>query len=310
MNKPSITISVNPTYFCNFDCDFCYLTKEQLNDKKLLKQELLIERLNEVTDFFSIECIDVYGGEVGLLPTDYLDQLIDTLKLYCLDINVITNLSKINPSFLRLDINLSVSWEGDIRRKSSTVLDNLKVIGRDVNLLMLAGKEMLSWSPNKLKTIVNEINTIPYIRSVEIKPYSSNQANSFDITFNAFEEHVKSWFVIDKKFMFVNEIHLNGVFEGTVNSFSDDHLYIDPFGRFNVLDFDASDNEYFKEITNVETYFDWTNEEKVKVSENSFCSKCPYLGSCLSEHLRDVKSIDQSCNGFYQLIEWFRKRQL
>ena len=31
--KP-ITVSINPSYFCNFRCDFCYLTSEQLGDQK------------------------------------------------------------------------------------------------------------------------------------------------------------------------------------------------------------------------------------------------------------------------------------
>ena len=31
--KP-ITVSINPSYFCNFSCDFCYLTPEQLKDQK------------------------------------------------------------------------------------------------------------------------------------------------------------------------------------------------------------------------------------------------------------------------------------
>jgi MoaA/NifB/PqqE/SkfB family radical SAM enzyme len=310
MSKPSITISVNPTYFCNFDCNFCYLTKEQLNDKTLLNLDILIQKLIKVSNFFNIECIDIYGGEVGLLSTEYLEQLINTLRNYSTDINVITNLSKLHPSFSRSDINLSVSWEGEIRRKSSTVLDHLKSIGRDVNLLMLASTEMLNWSSEELKIIIDEINSISTIKSVEVKPYSSNQANSFEISYRSFEAHVKKWFEFDKNFIFVNETQLKGIFEGTVNSFSDDHLYIDPQGNFNVLDFDENDNEYFREVADVENYFSWTNQEKVKVSKNSFCSKCPYLGSCLSEHLRDVKSIDQSCNGFYKLIEWFSKTQI
>ena len=42
----SITVSINPTYYCNFRCDFCYLTEEQLSDRKIIKREDLEQSLN------------------------------------------------------------------------------------------------------------------------------------------------------------------------------------------------------------------------------------------------------------------------
>ena len=29
-----MNLSINPTYYCNFRCDFCYLTPEQLGDRQ------------------------------------------------------------------------------------------------------------------------------------------------------------------------------------------------------------------------------------------------------------------------------------
>ncbi len=47
MDKP-ITVSVNPSYFCNFRCDFCYLTEEQLSDQKKIELEKLDDLLSQI----------------------------------------------------------------------------------------------------------------------------------------------------------------------------------------------------------------------------------------------------------------------
>ena len=61
----------------------------------------------------------------------------------------------------------------------------------------------------------------------------------------------------------------------------------------------------------------WIHEEatsinqayiKDRVVKNPYCSQCDYLGSCLSEHLRDVKSLTYSCNGFKHLLDWYNER--
>src|SRR5690606_3327439 len=96
------------------------------------------------------------------------------------------------------------------------------------------------------------------------------------------------------------------VIRGEQNSFSDDHIYITPNGEFAVLEFDKNDNEYFMELSSFQDYLDWTMIEKNRVSMNGYCMSCEYYGRCLSEHLREVKDISQSCNGFKHLIDWYK----
>ena len=76
-------LSINPTYYCNFSCDFCYLTKEQLNDKSLLRLDILEQRLKEVTEKTQIDMVDLYGGEVGLLSDHYVNQLLTVNGILC-----------------------------------------------------------------------------------------------------------------------------------------------------------------------------------------------------------------------------------
>ena len=64
-------ISLNPTYLCNFKCDFCYLTPTQLADKNKINLGDLDKRLSEVSKVVPIEYVDLYGGEISVLGDDY-----------------------------------------------------------------------------------------------------------------------------------------------------------------------------------------------------------------------------------------------
>lgn len=306
MSKLPIVLSINPWYFCNFDCNFCYLTPSQLNDKKLLDLNLLKTRINEIEELFEITLVDIYGGEIALLPKDYFDSLIRLFKTKSIPINLITNLSMVSSHFLDESVELSVSWDGDLRRRWQDVYRNLSTIGRDVHILMLASKEMISWSEAQLSHIISMLNQASTVKSVEIKPYSTNQANQFRVSHLDYENFVKRWFSYSREFIFVNEENLKGVFSGESNSFSDNHLYITPKGEFSVLDFDEFGHEYFKAVNTISDYLEWSNLEKIKAQNNLVCNNCEYQGVCLTEHLRDVKSKEDSCNGYHHLIKWYQ----
>jgi hypothetical protein len=152
-------------------------------------------------------------------------------------------------------------------------------------------------------------NTLGNLISVEIKPYSANQANQLQVSYTEYEEFVKKWIENKNKKFQLNNIHLlNSVVDASRNSFSDDHVYITPSGNYGVLEFDLNENEFFKEYKTFKEYLQWCNLEKVRVSNNKFCSKCDYYGKCLSEHLRDVKNVKNSCNGFVNLIKWYEDK--
>ena len=72
MMKPKINLSINPSYFCNFRCPWCYLKPEQLGDQKCIDHFKLSELLNEVQTHRDIEHIDLYGGEIGILKKEHL----------------------------------------------------------------------------------------------------------------------------------------------------------------------------------------------------------------------------------------------
>lgn len=307
--KP-ITLSINPTYLCNFRCEFCYLTEEQLADTHKIDIERLHAMLAHVTSYTQIAHVDLYGGEVGILPPPYQHQLYDTIrKHYTGPINVVTNLLRRFPLMDKEGIQLSVSYDFEHRERHETVMSNMMTLTQDVHVLTLATPGVIA---NNVDDMITTLNAIPSIVSAEIKPYSSNQANQLVVTHEQYEQFVAKWITssVVKRFTLTNEEEIKRSIAGARNAFSDDHLYITPQGRFAVLDFDLNDNEYFRPIDTFDQYIDWTIKEKSRTFSNSYCNQCQYLGRCLTEHLRNVTSVDQSCNGYYKLIEWYKHERM
>lgn len=310
MSKPSLNLSVNPWYFCNFRCNFCYLTEKQLSDRTLLPLDVLEARLDELTETYEIGHADIYGGEVLLLPEQYLLEMKHILHARGIDdIVLVTNLSHVPDLVHDPAFQISVSYDFGARERHERVYENLMMLSNRFVMLTLASREFLDKvTPDEY---VKTLSQLPHLRHAEIKPYSSNQANSHDVSFKEFEDFV--WDVIhhpERNFTFETEWQLEDVLEGSRNAFSDDHIYITPNGKFAVLEFDEDDNEYFMELDDVQGYKDWCEVERSRVSMNAICNTCPYFGNCLSEHLREVTSLDKSCNGFRGLIDrWANKQE-
>ena len=299
-----MVISINPTYYCNFRCDFCYLTEEQLSDRKKLSLERLSVMLSEVTSQYKVDMVDIYGGEVSLLGKEYWDDLINTIQVYGItDINLVTNLSALNEITTDPRVYTSVSYDFEAREDHERVYRNMALLNKPFSILMLASKRFLELDTDHM---VQALNLLPNLESVELKPYSSNQSNTHTVYYTDFENKVKSFLMSEKKFFLVNEHLLETTLNKQRNSFSDDHIYITPNGRYAVLEFDLNDNEFFLEIDSLQEYQEWCSKERTRVTKNKFCSSCEYYGHCLSEHLREVKSLENSCNGFKHLIDWYK----
>lgn len=298
----SMSLSINPTYYCNFRCDFCYLTPEQLADRKKINLGKLRERLSEVAKNTEISHIDLYGGEIGLLKPDYFYAMKEVIRQYYQgEININTNLSAFPDFFRDDDISLSVSYDFDAREKEQFVLNNMMNANKDLAVLILASPKVIDMN---VDFMISTLNMVANVKSVEIKPYSINQANAHNVTHKDFEDFVIKWLEHpNKNFHFENEWRIKDSLRGDYNAFSDDHVYINPNGNFSVLEFDGDDREFFLELTTYREYIAWTHKEKDQ-NVSDICRKCDYYGKCLTEHYRYVKDLTHSCNGYKGLLDY------
>jgi len=295
-------LSINPTYYCNFRCDFCYLTPDQLADRNKISAEKLDNTLSKITD--KIDHIDLYGGEIGLLTPSYFYTIKEVIrKYYDGPININTNYSALTDFMNDDDITISVSYDFSAREKEQFVLNNIMSSVKPISVLILASPKVLEMD---VEIMIFTLNMCSQVCSVEIKPYSTNQANAHNVTHKDFEEFVKKWIEskTPKNFEFQNEFLIQEALSGNYSAFSDDHVYITPTGKFAVLEFDKYDREYFQEYDTYEEYKNWALLEPVK-NVSDICRKCPYYGGCLTEHYRYVTDLTNGCNGYKGLLDWY-----
>ena len=300
------TVSINPTYFCNFRCDFCYLTPEQLADQNKIELDKLDKLLADIP---SIDYIDLYGGEIGALKKDYFYGLKDTIrKHYTKEINIITNYSMLHEGFYEDDVYLSVSYDFEAREKYDKVFYNMLQSPVPIAVLILASPRVIEMDVDNM---IQQLNLCKSIESVEIKPYSINQANAHNVTHRQFEDFVIRWLeaTTPKNFQFVNEDKIKDSLSKEYNAFSDNHIYITPNGKYGVLEFDKNDKEYFLELDSWQDYLQWTIKEKAD-NVSDICKNCEYFGTCLTEHYRYVKDLENSCNGYKRLLDYAKSKNI
>lgn len=270
--------------------------------------QLLSHRLAElVAAEYTIDTVDLYGGEIELLPVSYYNELIRTVRqVYTGNINVITNLYMHAPHIMQDNMTLSVSYDFSCRDHSDVVFNNILASPYPIHILMLASQCLVR---QDVDFMISVFNTATNIKTVEIKPYSANQSNQHPTTYKQYEQFVQRWIESpNKQFVFVNELRIQEALSGHRNAFSDDHLYITPSGSFAVLEFDINGLEYFKPVTSVGEYVKWAVGERHQVLTNGICGNCKYVGTCLTEHYRAVRDITDSCNGFIHLLDWYDER--
>lgn len=308
-------LSLNPTYFCNFRsgkcADTCYLTQEQLSSLEFLPVARIKARIEELQTHFELEHIDLYGGEITILSLDYQLELMGYLSSLNIPVNLITNLSNPDSPFithLPRHFTLSVSWDYKARQAYQKVFEKMQKLEVGFSILSLGTQEFASFDPDEVLTL---LMTLPKLQSFEIKPYNQNQSNRQPFGHKDYEKLIQSYILkyqeLRPAFRFVNIDLLKMTLDKTKSSWSDQHIYLTPGNEWSVLEFDQEGNEYFKKLASLDEYVIWAQQEKDCYTIDPYCKVCPYLGHCLSEHLKPIDDFNTNgCSGFKNLIDWYK----
>lgn len=301
-------ISINPSYHCNLRCNFCYYF-DWLDDASSLKLSQLEQKLDMISSYEDITWIDLYGGELSLLDNNYITELLNIIrKYYKGTISAITNFVKpqmfVNGSLSGTGIRTAVSYDFDCRSSSEKVWSNIVSYDKDLHVLMVATPCLVS---KNVDDMIIQLNSCSNIKSVDIKNYSSSLHNELTITWHDYEEFLIKWVSseIPKNFECKVEYNLRDCISGTRYAWNDNHVFIRPNGDLAILDFDEKQREYFVKLNDWSDFHEYVTRERSMVENNPYCGKCPWIGKCLTEQYRNVTEINNGCNGFRNLIEWY-----
>lgn len=273
-----INISINPTYKCNFSCDFCYLKNLSAND--LLDLNTLKQQLQNISKEYIINDIDIYGGQIFLLSDQYLNKLFNICFQFVQNISIITNMSIWKQQiFKNPKINIITSWDYIYRQQNQIILNNIKkYISMYNSISIILTSPQLYNHKEKVTQILNNLNNI----NVCIKPYYKTQQTKQNLNFEKFQ----------KFFLYLySNLHRNINLIIDINKVQLLHIFISPKNELLQITYNKDNQQYFKVINNI-------NDLDFNIS--NICMCCSKYNNCLIQHEYMCTSYD--CCGQYKLM--------
>ena len=291
-NNMKVAISVNPTYKCNLNCDFCYLKNS--HNSNLMDLNKLDEQLSYIYNKYDIKYIELYGGEITILEEDYLTKLMNICEKYSDNVEIVTNFVKPNNWLYKLfsnkDYRLGTSWDYKFRPQGDLILKNID------SFYHITGKKpsVIMCSP-KLYDYKEELLTYLDRDSIEafcLIPCMKTPHNNVIYDWKKYEDTVK-FFVENKiKPRFENESKLK------FNREFYRHIFINPNNEYVDVSYDKNGVETFQKI----------DIDNLEIEIPTKCLMCHNFNKCQNEHLEHYLEDSYDCIGFSKLIDWYDER--
>lgn len=282
--KQNLQISINPTYKCNFHCDFCYLQGLFSND--YLNPNKLDEILKNLSQRYNISFIDLYGGEITTLPDSIVQQYLRIIFKYVPTISIILNGSRF-PDYLKDDrIEISVSWDYKYRPLNQEVLDNIWKFRKQSNMKEV---DILLTSPLLYKEDLSFLDKLDGIcRNFELKCCMKTNSNHQNLQFRDFLNAQILW---SNKALnnshFINNDYLDGIFPK-----KEKHIFINPKGE--LVDIVYKNN--------IESFEELKIDEKFVPDKQ--CLTCKFYKKCFNEHPGYYIYDDYDCVGQFKFLDF------
>ena len=313
-----------PLTKCNYSCAYCYLKGYSSTDiLSLEKAESLVHEYVLAVGAKPAEVtIDIYGGEITLLPDltrdkDYLLKLYRICCKYADHINLISNNSRFEEiSHVYESLNdeeaskfyCSASlfnkerhnWKTDVRNTamlSPTPRSILTVVTRDI--LETPCEKLLEAAD---LTGAESINFLQYVPSV----FNTYQ----DISNREYSDKIKAMIQTylqgNYKIKLANLDRLEACLREEYCPVNNDLVFILPSGYFGTVAYTEQGKEFFLSFPNLQEFFRYNrNLFNYHIMKCTKEYQCPYTGHCAADHIKDWSDKDECC-GFKKLLKWYQ----
>lgn len=302
-NDKRIYIDIMLSFHCKKDCPYCYLG-DLRSDERRVSPEMVDSRLAELWDYgYHAGNVEIYGGDMALLPKEYIDNIIKVCRKYT---NFVTAIG--NP------------WKGYDRKHYKDVLsinkerkdyyDNITQLCKegDVDIITVALPPELEESPtyflDKFQGSTGSLFIIPYFKSVynKVCAHSLTNREYCDFLIRIIDAYLDNSYT----FTLANIGILEDAFNGQYNPFADGSVYIGPDGRLGRPKYNEKYEEYFEWYNSVEEWeLDTLKERREAIYT---CGTCEYYGRCVADHMRPYRE-DDVCCGYKPLLKWWEKNR-
>jgi sulfatase maturation enzyme AslB (radical SAM superfamily) len=298
-------LHIMTNYTCNYDCEYCYLGALK-NDKKILDLSKLRQQLEEIAHRDTIDNINLYGGEITLLPFNYISELIDICKMYSSQVSIVTNYSNkaYNDFFEKQGIDFSTSINAE--RDNNTLTESALLINNNKNLslIQVVTPSLLQISPKEILQHLSLFNL--NVGFLQYSPAKHAKVN-YNITNKQYSDFLKNITYEYKKdkynFVISNIIEIEEVILDMYSPLMRSVLFINPYNQYCCVQYDDG-LEYFKAFDSLEAWADECNREEKKYEK--MCKQCQFYGHCYAEHIKTWKENDECC-GMKSFIGWYKE---
>ena len=292
----NLTLSIMPTYMCNYNCQYCYLGGLR-KDRTTLDLLTLQDRINELEKEYHISNVNLFGGELSLLDNQYLNDLVCIPN--CKRTSLTTNLSNediINFCLTRnIKANVSLNEERDYYKDTLKKVQKYKKT-KIIDLSVVVLPSLLNKSTKTLYKFYDNLGLdvlfIQYHKSIHNEKYNVSLKEYSDFMFNFIKEyynHQKHNFNIE------NLIIYN---DASYSPTKDSYLFITPDGKYSTVVFNNGVEHYIK----FDTLKEWKRHcEKEMLMYKAKCFTCNMFKKCKAEHLEVLNNYGE-CSGLKELM--------
>lgn len=296
-------LHVMTNYTCNYNCEYCYLG-DLKSDKQILDLTKLKKQLEEIARLDTIDSISLYGGEITLLPLNYIMELYDICKTYA-PVSIITNYSnKTYNNYFKakgIDLSTSINEERDCNAltESELLINDYK----NLSLIQVVTPSLLKKSP---KEILNHLSLFNLnVGFLQYSPAVHAKVN-YIITNEEYSNFLKAITIEyntgNYNFLINNIIEIEEVIYNMYNPSMDSVMFINPYNQYCCVHYEKG-LEYFQGFDSLEEWVEECNKE-AKAYEEA-CHSCEFYGHCYAEHIKPWRDDDECC-GIKSYIRWYR----
>jgi hypothetical protein len=248
------TLNICPTFYCEKNCDYCYLGVSRKNTAILdiNKLEYLLNYTYEyITDYYKRTYnedvniyIEIFGGDLKYLSVEYINKFFTIIRKFnSFPINIVINKldEKVLSELKRLcKGNIAIT----LNKRRKDYYDNLKWLEShpefDILTVYFNDEEFYDILYKLPNNYTKKLNLIQYYPTFYSKHLPLNT-----------KDYLRFY---ESNFIFFNNDILNQCLEQTWNPYMDSHIFINPFCQFGSTSYMMDCTETFLWYNNLDTW--------------------------------------------------------
>lgn len=310
MAKKNITVSIMPTYKCRNHCPYCYLPTpyRYCGDNMLYYPYLgyirkVEEKLRQIAREYLISTIEIYGGDLSLLPQQFLADLNTLCHKFSLEVKYTwDNVESAKELGIKVNqLNISINPE---RRDFAKNLEIIKKFPQ-TNAITVVTSRVIQTPTQEIMRWFNR-----YMGPrVTLMPLSNIGGSSYITNYEYCNFVIRMLNEPTGGALFTNEIKIIDAIRGRYSPAMENNIFINPEGAYCCVEWDDMGQEFFREFSTLQEWQERCLQEVLE--RKQYCGTCEYYMYCMAEHFKRPDQypeqhykLKDTCNGYKPLIKW------